>query len=157
MRWRRAVKKIENDRMDNEKNGASVEDKFTFVKAVGELLREEVWAGSLKGNYLLNLKEQMRMRCLREGDAEMKVRVMLVGARQIGRLGDELKRRQGAKVDVAGVLKVEEENTEKKNMEAVKELGEKGESVDVVVVCGLANSLVRDGKEGERGLEGRKW
>jgi hypothetical protein len=36
-----------------------------FSRAVGEFLREEVRNGTFKGNYMLNLKEQLRMRCLR--------------------------------------------------------------------------------------------
>jgi hypothetical protein len=56
------------DVLQNETNGISMEGEFGFGKAVGEFLREEVRAGTFKGNYLLNLKEQMRMRELRELD-----------------------------------------------------------------------------------------
>jgi hypothetical protein len=49
-----------------EKNGISVEGEFVFSRAVGEFLREEVRAGTFKGNYRMNLREQMRMRSLRE-------------------------------------------------------------------------------------------
>ncbi len=46
-----------------------------------------------KGELHVNLKEQLRMRSLREGEDETKVRVILVGASQMGRLGDELQRK----------------------------------------------------------------
>ncbi len=49
-----------------EKNGVSMEGEFVFSRAVGEFLREEVREGTFKGNYVLNLKEQLRMRCMRE-------------------------------------------------------------------------------------------
>ncbi len=41
-----------------------------FSRAVGEFLREEVREGSFKGNYMLNLKEQLRMRCMRDSEGE---------------------------------------------------------------------------------------
>jgi hypothetical protein len=63
-----------------------VEGEFTFGKAVGEFLQEEVKVGSYKGNYVLNLKEQLRMKSLREGDDDKKNRVIMVGASQMGRL-----------------------------------------------------------------------
>jgi hypothetical protein len=42
-----------------ESNGVSMEGEFVFSRAVGEFLREEVRNGTFKGNYMLNLKEQM--------------------------------------------------------------------------------------------------
>jgi hypothetical protein len=53
-------------KMTCEKNGVSVEGEFVFSRAVGKFLREEVQVGAFKGNYMLNLKDQMRMRCQRE-------------------------------------------------------------------------------------------
>jgi hypothetical protein len=60
------------------------------------------------------------------------------------------------KLEVVGMVRMEGENTEKKNMDAVKELGEKRDLVDVVVIGGPTNSLVRHGKEGERGFGGER-
>ncbi len=57
----------------------SVEGEFAFTKVVGDFLREEVRVGSFKGNYVLNLKEKMRMMSLRDGDEEKKIKVLLVG------------------------------------------------------------------------------
>jgi hypothetical protein len=56
----------EDDMLQSEANGISMEGEFAFGWAVGEFLREEMRAGTFKGNYILNLKEQMRMRELRE-------------------------------------------------------------------------------------------
>ncbi len=57
-----------------------------FSRAVGDFLRLEVKDGLFRGNYLLNLKEQLRMRCIRENGVDKRVRVLLVGASQIGRI-----------------------------------------------------------------------
>jgi hypothetical protein len=61
------------DRNESEENMISIKSEFAFTKAVGEFLREEVGEGGYKGNYMLNVKEQLRMRTLREEDDERKV------------------------------------------------------------------------------------
>jgi hypothetical protein len=60
------IGECEEDELQSEANGISMEGEFAFGKAVGEFLREEVRAGTFKGNYILNLKDQMRMREMRE-------------------------------------------------------------------------------------------
>ncbi len=74
-----------------------MEGEFAFRKAIGEFLKEEVRAGSFKGNYVLNLKEQWRLRCLREGEDDKGIRILFVGASQIGRMAAELNRVRGDK------------------------------------------------------------
>jgi hypothetical protein len=71
----------------SEGNGVSLEGEFVFSRAVGDFLRLDVREGLFRGNYLLNLKEQLRMRCIRENRVDKRVRVLLVGASQIGRMG----------------------------------------------------------------------
>ncbi len=51
----------EGERLRSEENGVSMESEFTFSKAIGEFLREEVRAGTFRGNYVLNLKESEGM------------------------------------------------------------------------------------------------
>jgi hypothetical protein len=51
---------------------------------------------------------------------------------------------------------MEAENTEKRNMEMLRELQKKKGEMDVVVVGGPTNSLVRHGKEGSRGFGGER-
>jgi hypothetical protein len=58
----------------------SIEGEFVFSRAVGEFLKEEVRAGTFKGNYVLNLKEQLKVRCLRESGVDKRVKLVLVGA-----------------------------------------------------------------------------
>jgi hypothetical protein len=103
-----------NETMTFESNGISMEHEFAFGKAVGEFLRGEVRAGTISGNYILNLKDQMRMRDLRETENDRKPLVLLVGAIQMWRLGEELVRI--GYVDVIGCVRMEAENTERKNM-----------------------------------------
>jgi hypothetical protein len=133
-----------------------MECEFTFSKAVGEFLREEVRAGTFRGNYVLNLKEQLRVREWRENETVRKLRVLLVGASQMNRLGDEMRKRHEDKVEVVGCVRMEGENTVMKNRKMVQEVGTRIGNVDVVVVGGPTNSLVRHGKEGERGFGGER-
>ncbi len=60
---------MENEMMVSESNGISMEGELD-LKSCWEFLREEVRAGTFNGNYILNLKEQMRMRRLRETESE---------------------------------------------------------------------------------------
>ncbi len=48
----------QQEKMEAEANGISVEREFTFLKAVvGEFFREKVRGGGFMGNYVLNLKD----------------------------------------------------------------------------------------------------
>jgi hypothetical protein len=122
----------EVDTLQTEANGISMEGEFAFGRAIGEFLREEVRAGNFKGNYILNLKDQMRMRELREMDGEKRLRVLVVGASQMWRIGEELMRKDG--VEVTGCVLMEGENTEKRNTDMLRELKKKKDEVDMVVV-----------------------
>ncbi len=53
-------------RPDTEVNSVSVRGESVFLKEVGEFLREEVRAVGFKSNYVLNLKDQMRMRSVKD-------------------------------------------------------------------------------------------
>jgi hypothetical protein len=109
----------------SEKKGVSVEGEFAFAKAVGEFWKEEVRAGSVKDNYVLNLEEQLRMRCLKEGDGDKRLRVLYVGASQMGRLVVELNRTHGEKVNMIGFVQMGSKHTEQKIMGVINEM-EKG-------------------------------
>jgi hypothetical protein len=139
-----------------EKSGVSLEGEFVFSRAVGEFLRTEVRDGTFRGNYLLNLKEQLRMRCMRENGVDRRVRVLLVGASQVGRLGAELMRLHEDKVRVVGVVRMGDEHTAERHAEILDEGAEMKEYVDVVVVGGPTNSLVRHGKDGMSGFGGER-
>jgi hypothetical protein len=146
----------EMEKMMSEKNGGSVEGEFVFSRAVGEFLKEEVRAGSFKGNYMLNLKEQIKMRCRRENGGDKRVRILLVGASQIGRIGAELVRSHGEKVRVIGRVRMSTEHTDLEHGKIVEEVRNQKGKIDTVVIGGPGSSLVQHGKEGERGFEGER-
>jgi hypothetical protein len=100
----KTVGKVREDakRTTCEKNGVSMEGEFVFSRAVGEFLREEVRVGSFRVNYMLNLKEQIRMMCVRENGEDRRRRVLVMGASQMGRIGDEMAKMHGEKVRVVG-------------------------------------------------------
>jgi hypothetical protein len=130
-----------------------VEGEFALANAVGEFLKEEVRAGSFKGNCVLNLEEQLRMRCLKEGEGDKRLRVLFVGASQIGKLSVELNRTHGEKVNVIGFVKIEMEPT---IMGVINEMEKRKHGADVVIVSGPTNSLVRHDREGERKFGGER-
>ncbi len=127
-----------------------------FLRAVGEFLREEVRAGTFKGNYRMNLREQMRMRSLRENTDDKRMRVLLVGASQMGRIGAEMCRRHGEKLRIVGRVQMPKEHTVEGHMDVIEEVTRKKEQVDIVLVGGPMNSLVRHGKADERGFSGER-
>jgi hypothetical protein len=95
------------DRNESEENGISIEGEFAFTKAVGEFLKEEVREGGYKGNYVLNVKEQLKMRTLREDEDERKLRVMLLGSSQLNRIGNEMERKNKEKIENVGCVRIE--------------------------------------------------
>ncbi len=62
-------KNMENEMMVSESNGISMEGELD-LKSCWEFLREEARDGTFNDNYMLNLKEQMRMRRMRETKSE---------------------------------------------------------------------------------------
>jgi hypothetical protein len=52
-------------RMESDENGVSMEGEFTF-STVEEFLQVEVRMGNFKGNYVLNLRDQLRAQSLEE-------------------------------------------------------------------------------------------
>jgi hypothetical protein len=133
-----------------------MEGEFVFSRAVGEFLKEEVRVGAFNGNYVLNLKDQLRMRCMRESGVDKRLKLVLVGASQMGRMGQEMASVHGDEVVVVGRVKMSDEHTDKQHSEMIEEVLRMKEEVDVVVVGGPANSLIKHGKEGERGFGGER-
>jgi hypothetical protein len=74
----------------------------------------------------------------------------------MGRMGQEMVNVHGDKVVVVGRVKMSDEHTEKRHAEMVEEILRMKDEVDVVVIGGPANSLVKHGKEGERGFGGER-
>jgi hypothetical protein len=139
-----------------ERNGVSMEGEFVFTKAVGEFLREEVRNGTFKGNYMLNLKEQMRMRWMRQCGVDKRLRVLLVGASQVKRIGDDMVRMHGEKMRLVGCVRWDDEHTVEGHTAILDEVMTLREEVDVVVIGGPTNSLMKHGKESARGFGGER-
>jgi hypothetical protein len=94
------------------------------------------------------------MRCMRESGVDKRLKLVLVGASQMGRMGQEMVNVHGDKVAVVCRVKMSDEHTDKQHAEMIEEVLRMKDEVDVVVVGGPANSLVKHGKEGERGFGG---
>lgn len=139
----------QREKMVAEANGISVEREFTFLKAVvGEFLREEVRGGGFMGNYVLNLKDQLRVGSLSEDESNRKVTVMLTGLSQPRRkkIGDEMAKKHGDKEEVVGSMRIEGKNIVGKMEKAMKVIKVNKEKLDVVLFGGTKNSLVVHGK-----------
>jgi hypothetical protein len=93
---------------------------------------------------------------MRENGVDRRVRVLLVGASQVGRLGAELMRLHEDKVRVVGVVRMGDEHTAERHAEILDEVAEMKDDLDVVVVGGPTNSLVRHGKDGMSGFGGER-
>jgi hypothetical protein len=112
----------EQGKRDSFDKGISIEGEFSFVRAIGNFCRASVRAGSFKGNYKFNLKQQMEMGEFveRKGRKLENVTVVMIGESQMGRLARELDRRPG--VDVVGMVRVKGRMDDKKVENALDEL-----------------------------------
>ncbi len=63
-------------------------------------------------------------------------------------------RRHGEKLRIVGRVQMPNEHTVEGHMDVIKEVTRKKEQVDIVLVGGPTNSLVRHGKADERGFSG---
>jgi hypothetical protein len=87
-------------------NGVSVEGEFAFTKAVAAYCKEAVREGSFRGNYVLNIKEQMEQRAVRAEREGWRVNVLMVGGSQVGRIGREMEKKGGLAVERVDFVQV---------------------------------------------------
>jgi hypothetical protein len=139
----------EKERRETFDKGVSVEAEYAFTKAVGDFCREAVKEGSFKGGYRMNVKEQMEVRMGKIWSEGGKVRAVMVGGSQIGRLDAEVEQKGKEAVEVEGWLKVRG-RLDREEMERVVEL-ETGKMADKVIVGGPGNSLFRHGRVRKEG------
>jgi hypothetical protein len=137
---------------DNFDRGVSIEGEFSFVRAVGNFCKKSVRAGSFKGNYNFNVKQQMEMRELveRKGGKREDVTVVLVGGSQMGRLARELDSKQG--VGVLDMVRVKGKVDDGTVDDVLDELAGLSVHPDKVIIGGPTNSLVEHGEKGMRGF-----
>ncbi len=137
---------------DHFDRGVSIEGEFSFVRAVGNFCKKSVRAGSFKGNYNFNVKQQMEMRELveRKGGKREDVTVVLEGGSQMGRLAKELDSKQG--VGVLDMVRVKGKVDDGTVDDVLDELAGLSVHPDKVVIGGPTNSLVEHGEKGLRGF-----
>jgi hypothetical protein len=132
--------------------GVSVEAEYAFTKAVGEFCKEAVKEGSFKGGYRMNVKEQMEVRMGKIWNEGSKVRAVMVGGSQLGRLGAEVGQKGKEAVEVEGWVKIKGRLDREEMERVVEQVVEVGKMADKVIVGGLGNSLFRHGSGEKRGF-----
>jgi hypothetical protein len=82
-----------------------------------------------------------------------KVRVLLVGGSQLGRIGNGMENVGKGKVEVGGLVKTYGMANVVETTPALRELVRKGEHFDAVVISGPGNCLVEHGQEDTGGFK----
>jgi len=141
----------EREQREGVESGVSMEAEFAFTRAIGDFCREGVREGSYKGNYVLNLKEQMEERVRRREGELRKYSVLFVGGSQIGRIAEEVGKVGKQVVRQSVYVKVKGELSEEEMVRVCEEVEQLGQKFDKVVVGGPANSLVKHGMGERRG------
>jgi hypothetical protein len=133
-------------------NGVSVEGEFAFTMGVAAFCKEAVREGSFKGSYVLNVKEQMEGRALREGKEGKKVSVLMIGGSQMGRIGKVMREKGEAALEKVEVVEVKGVLDGEELKRVLDEVGMREEHPDKIVVGGPGNSLIRHGEKEVRGF-----
>jgi hypothetical protein len=94
--------------------------------------------GRFKGSYKLNIKEQLAQRAVVEKRKLEKVRVVMVGGSQMGRIAQELTSMGKDRLDVVGRVHTKGRVDMDEISNALRELAEGGVEPDKVIVVGLA-------------------
>jgi len=142
----------EKDKRESFAKGVSVEAEYAFTKAVGEYCREAVKEGSFRGGYRMNLKEQMEARMGKIWSEGSRVRAVMVGGSQIGRMAEEMGQKGKDAVEVEGWVKVNG-RLDRTEMESVVErVVELGKIADKVIIGGPGNSLFKHGRGDVKGF-----
>jgi len=109
--------------------------------------------GRYKGTYLLIIRDQMKRRVKREMEAVSKVKVVTVGASEMGRLRKEWSRGGEGKVELTEEVRVRGVLDRKEVARIEGELERLGGTPDRVVIGGPGNSLMaHEGGQGKGGV-----
>jgi hypothetical protein len=131
--------------------GISIEGEYSFSKAVEGFAKKAVKAGRYRGAYRFNLKDQMKVRMRRTLEDEHKVKVVTIGASEMGRIVTEWKRAGAGKVEVLDQVKVRGKLDRKVGLAIEATLEKVKGEPDCVVIGGPGNSLVEYGNKGGKG------
>ena len=105
--------------------------------------------GRYRGPYILNVKDQMRVRVKRSLEEEVKVRVVTVGASQMGRIRREWERDGEERMDLGEEVRIRGKLDREEGARIEAELEKVIITPDRVVIAGPGNSLMEH--EGVRG------
>ena len=142
----------EQERRSSFEKGVSVEAEFVFVKAVGEFTRKAVKEGSYTGGVVKNVKEQLSRRAQIEEKGSTKKYVVVIGASEMGRIGDEIDEIGGEVVSTWKSYTIKGEWTGEKVEEIKRAVSRCEIDPDVIIVGGPSNSLIRHGPQSRRGF-----
>jgi hypothetical protein len=92
--------------------------------------------GSFKGGYRINVKDQMEVRMGKIWSEGSKVRAVMLGGSQIGRLGAEVGQKGKEAVEVEGWVKVKGRLDREEMERVVEKVLEVGKMADKVIVGG---------------------
>jgi hypothetical protein len=143
---------VEKAMRETFENGVSVEAEYAFTKSVSEYCREAVREGTYRGGYKLNLRDQMERRMDAFFKKGGKPAVLMVGGSQMGRMEKEMRKKGREVVEMRGWVEMKGEWNEDEVKRVAEEVGNKGRGVDVVVLGGPGNVIVKHGKREERGF-----
>jgi len=132
----------EEKRRGSFRDGVSMEGEFAFARAVEGFCKESVKEGRYRGTYLLNIRDQMKRRVRREVEAVSKVKVVTVGASEMGRLRREWSRGGAGKLELLGEVRVKGVLDRREVARIEGELEKLGGTPDRVVIGGPGNSLM---------------
>ena len=130
--------------------GVSLEAEYTFSIAVEKFARAAVKCGRFKGYYILNVKDQMRLRMLRSMEAETKVRVVTIGASELGRIRKVWEVGGTGRMELGEEIRVKGKLDRAEGVRIERELENVSTTPDKVVISGPGNSLMEhEGREGK--------
>jgi len=122
--------------------GVSLEGEYSFTKGIEAFCKVAVREGRYKGTYLFNLKDQMTMRVRKSVEGSGKVRVVTIGASEMGRIRKEWEKVGEGKLEVGEEIKVKGGLDRKEGVRLEELLEKVVVSPDKVVISGPGNSLM---------------
>jgi hypothetical protein len=132
-------------------SGVSMEAEFAFAKAVEGFAKQSVKEGTYTGTYNLNLRDQMRLRVRKALLGEARVRILTIGASEVGRIRAEVKRMSDGKAVLGEHIKIQGKLDRKESVRLESVLDRVNVCPDKVVIGGPGNSILESGRKGERG------
>ena len=122
--------------------GVSLEGEYAFTKGIEAFCKVAVREGRYKGTYLYNLKDQMTMRVRKAVESSGKIRVLTIGASEMGRIRKEWEKVGAGKIEIGEELKVKGRLDRGEGARLEEMLENVVIHPDKVVIAGPGNSLM---------------